>query len=278
MALDAQASLAPAQAAMESRPSWRFIAADLQRWAEYSGDYNPIHFDLSQARRLGMDELVVHGMLTMLPVKGFVSRHDVPEAGQWLRMRTLLRRPLPLGGAYSVAARSRRDGVAFSALCPDTDVEYLRGSCVPIDAPHAANDAEPTFATRTIDRGHALAFAEHYGAMDCPRWVGIDAIVFADFMRTQIEAMAAHVRSRSLEGVAVDGWDGPMVHSSHVVSFDRELLGEAQDRICDSELSYQVGQPELMRGAEQLICSITLTVLSSGRHVMTIDIGLVIKA
>lgn len=38
--------------------------ADLRRYAEASGDHNPIHLDDAAARALGLEGVIAHGMLT----------------------------------------------------------------------------------------------------------------------------------------------------------------------------------------------------------------------
>ena len=47
--------------------SVQYTLADANRWAEFSGDYNPIHFDLEQARLRG-EGLRVHGMRALLEI------------------------------------------------------------------------------------------------------------------------------------------------------------------------------------------------------------------
>lgn len=42
--------------------------ADLVRYAEASGDFNPIHLDETYARAQGLDGVIAHGMLTMATV------------------------------------------------------------------------------------------------------------------------------------------------------------------------------------------------------------------
>ena len=38
---------------------------DLIKYAKASGDYNPIHFDKNFANNIGLDNVIVHGMLIM---------------------------------------------------------------------------------------------------------------------------------------------------------------------------------------------------------------------
>lgn len=52
----------------EKLPPWtsrRFDLADLRRYAEVSGDDNPIHLDAALARQAGLEAPPVHGMLLM---------------------------------------------------------------------------------------------------------------------------------------------------------------------------------------------------------------------
>ena len=48
--------------------------ADLRRYAEASGDHNPIHLRDEAARELGLPGVVAHGMLTSALVIGEVAR------------------------------------------------------------------------------------------------------------------------------------------------------------------------------------------------------------
>lgn len=54
----------------------------LNRYADASGDHNPIHLDEEAARRVGLDGVIAHGMLSMAFLGQFVSQHiaDIPGA------------------------------------------------------------------------------------------------------------------------------------------------------------------------------------------------------
>lgn len=51
----------------------RITRDDLRRYAEASGDYNPIHLDDSAAQALGLPGVVAHGMLTSALAIGIVA-------------------------------------------------------------------------------------------------------------------------------------------------------------------------------------------------------------
>ncbi|MGP9418456.1 MaoC/PaaZ C-terminal domain-containing protein [Ewingella sp. AOP9-I1-14] len=49
--------------------SMQYQLQDAEQWAAFSGDNNPIHFNLAAARQLGLDVLCIHGMRAMLDIK-----------------------------------------------------------------------------------------------------------------------------------------------------------------------------------------------------------------
>lgn len=53
----------------------------LQRYAEASGDHNPIHLDEEAAHRVGLDGVIAQGMLSMAFLGQFITQHisDIPE-------------------------------------------------------------------------------------------------------------------------------------------------------------------------------------------------------
>jgi acyl dehydratase len=54
----------------------------LRRYAEASGDYNPIHLDEEAAHRVGLDSVIAHGMLSMAFLGQFIEQQmvDIPSA------------------------------------------------------------------------------------------------------------------------------------------------------------------------------------------------------
>ncbi|PKO88885.1 MAG: hypothetical protein CVU18_06005 [Betaproteobacteria bacterium HGW-Betaproteobacteria-12] len=52
---------------------------DLVRYAQASGDSNPLHLDLEFARQAGFDNLVVHGMLNMAHLGRLLTEHFPAE-------------------------------------------------------------------------------------------------------------------------------------------------------------------------------------------------------
>ncbi len=54
----------------------------LQRYAEASGDHNPIHLDEEAAHRVGLDSVIAQGMLSMAFLGQFINQQisEMPQA------------------------------------------------------------------------------------------------------------------------------------------------------------------------------------------------------
>lgn len=54
----------------------------LQRYANASGDFNPIHLDEEAARRVGLESVIAHGMLSMAFLGQFAAQQiaTIPDA------------------------------------------------------------------------------------------------------------------------------------------------------------------------------------------------------
>lgn len=74
-----------------------YTLADAQQWAAFSGDDNPIHFDLAAAREMGGGQLSVHGMRALLDVKRDVQSrlaYPISDPVHYVKCLVRLRRPL----------------------------------------------------------------------------------------------------------------------------------------------------------------------------------------
>ncbi|CAI1948736.1 MaoC like domain [Serratia fonticola] len=75
---------------------FNYTLRDAEEWAAFSGDYNPIHFDLQHVRKMGADQLSVHGMRAMLDVKRHLSAVllATPLEHDFYVFSTRMRRPV----------------------------------------------------------------------------------------------------------------------------------------------------------------------------------------
>ncbi len=74
----------------------------LRRYASASGDFNPIHLDEEAARRVGLDGVIAHGMLSMAFLGQFVNQQiaAIPNA-QLARLHVRFASMVRLGDTLS---------------------------------------------------------------------------------------------------------------------------------------------------------------------------------
>jgi acyl dehydratase len=91
----------------------------LRRYAEASGDYNPIHLDEQAARQVGLDGVIAHGMLSMAFLGQFVTQQIAIIPGARIedlkvRFLNMVRLGDTLTCQGKVKARTTRDDLSQS--------------------------------------------------------------------------------------------------------------------------------------------------------------------
>ncbi|MFW0766366.1 protein dehydratase [Trabulsiella odontotermitis] len=150
-----------------------YTLEDAHRWAAFSGDYNPVHFDEAWVKAQGGTALSVHGMLALLDVKRALS-HEVGSA-PFLNCTVRLRRPLLHDTTYLLTHDSARKGAAVV-----TDVlagqVFLTGQLIP------QTHFPPSAVThRTVLKSATLAALQEAFAPLLPaaqQWHFLDALLF----------------------------------------------------------------------------------------------------
>jgi hypothetical protein len=136
---------------------------------------------------------------------------------------------------------------------------------------------KPTImADSALDPAQFENFHRFYG--DSEGWVALDAVLFADFMRTKMEPLRDWARDRAGERMADGIEQSLIVHTSHTVTFASEACAPdgAAWRAGD-DLAYDMREPEVIVGDGQLICTVPLTVKADGCVVMAMELGLLLK-
>jgi hypothetical protein len=250
-----------------------FDMPEVERWAQFSGDRNPIHFDLAHARAAGVDALIVHGMLVMMPMKQALSQ-ATPPAG-WTKFRTLLRKPIAHGQRVVFDTRPAGEGLAFRLHDTSGQVEHFRGTYGRVDDPTSQLQGDVP-RVRPLDPAHLERFRAAYPDVR-ERWIALDAIVFSAFMRTRLLVVErlAHAHMLRLSGGAPVS--RVVVQSSHTVTFDAAFFDQDAEAGAWNRLSHALLTPELLAGGNQIGGVVTLPVMCDGRPVMLVEVGLVAR-
>lgn len=97
---------------------------DAQQWAAFSGDFNPIHFEMEAAAKLGISGLCVHGMRALLDIKtelGACLIDTLPPSGGFV-FSSRLREPVICEADYElkIVASTRNAQLQLNSTLRDS--------------------------------------------------------------------------------------------------------------------------------------------------------------
>lgn len=260
-----------------------FDQAAVDAWAAFSGDYNPVHFDLEHAQAAGLGGLIVHGMLALLPVKQALSRSlgaTQPSSEPWIKFRAVFRNPIPCGKESLLSLRGHGPKLEFRVRATEFEQEQFRGSLARIAAPRdetgTPGQAEALDRAGLAQRIRKLATVLP-GLEEC--WIALDAIVFAEFVRRKIgdiEAQVVPMLKASSDGRA----HGAAVYQlSHAVSFRGDLLHRLPSELEQLQpLTYRLpASVDATYANGQAVGTIEVPVFDASGLLMSVEIGLMAK-
>ncbi|MCR4436844.1 MAG: MaoC family dehydratase [Clostridiales bacterium] len=82
---------------------YKQITEDMVRsFADFTGDYNPVHIDDSYCKEHGLDSRIVHGMLTISFLSTFIGMHLPGNGAVWLSQRIDFIAPVKIGDTIKI--------------------------------------------------------------------------------------------------------------------------------------------------------------------------------
>jgi len=250
----------------------------VEQWAQFSSDRNPIHFDLAHARAAGLDALIVHGMLAMMPMKEAAAQAVAPDG--WMKFRTLLRNPIAHDRDVVFTTRPAAGGIAFRLHGMDVKaaagkLEHFRGTYGRAGDPSGQLQGV-TPRGKPLERAHLDRFFATYPHVR-ERWIALDAVVFSEFMRSRLHVLErlAHAHMLRLSGGTPAS--RVVVQSSHTVTFNAAFFEASPAADQWKQLIHALLTPELLASGNQVGGVVALPVLCAGRLVMLVEVGLVAR-
>jgi hypothetical protein len=261
---------------------WKFNASHIASWAKFSGDFNPIHFDLERARRAGSDAIIVHGMLPLLHVKQAIARRHAQQGhgGRWLSLKCRLKSPLAQGSAYQFSVREAGDKGKFAVERIVDNTPMIHGTfsmAVPIDA-HVET------AKLSLERDAVCEklgeFAHLFPTIDA-LWIALDGLAFSRFLSSEVPfEMAKGIgivpNAKSQEELMAKALTMQTFHAVHV---SPALLNKTISNHADiTAIEIRLPTPTALKnGPSELIGSHELDIYINGQFGMRTEIGLMLK-
>ena len=136
------------------RQPYRITPADVQKFAEISGDFNPAHFDEDYAKQTVFKQRIAHGMISVAKFSG-VFGMDLPGLGAiWGSQTAKFLAPVLLNTPYTAVARAKEKHekyVIFETWVEDAEGKRMlegEGTLSPI--PQKVKDAMDPLALAAL--------------------------------------------------------------------------------------------------------------------------------
>lgn len=232
-----------------------YTVRDAEQWAAFSGDYNPIHFDLDRALALGGDDLSVHGMRALLDMKQYLGATllQVSPQAECYAFNARLRQPLLCHKPYSMLLTGQPSGTKVSAkLVDDASGTVCFSAKLTAAKPQKQVTCDNAiFYSADELRELSLRFPQPDGSSVQP-WSFLDAVLFQRIVEApdtlrMIKAFFPMLQADSLGDIFSQV---PVVQTHHDVNFAAHLLTFDAGFHVDGGMHCAI-QPILVMGSEE---------------------------
>lgn len=262
--------------------SFIYSLRDAETWAKFSGDYNPIHFDHAEAKRLGLDGLCVHGMRAMLDIKTALSarmENDVSGA-EGFSFVSRLREPVLCDEPYQLALSEtvRRGHMQISGNLLGKDASAQASISSKLTGTGGVNFAQVTQAS-SLSAPTLRSFYQDFphGEKPVAVWNFMDAVLFRQLVQSSgtldtVRSILPEVRATCLSEVFSQV---QVVQTHHETRFSRSLLAADTETSCCEAFDYAV-LPTLVTGDKHsgLILLASLRAWRGDEPLMTVTVTL----
>lgn len=260
----------------------RYSLSDAERWAAFSGDYNPIHFDAAEAQRLGLTGLCVHGMRAMLDMKSALStsreKHGFTADG--LMFTSRLREPVLCDTLYQLPVHEtlRDDGVQLSA-----SLRHVQTQQASISSKLTATDAlvlPPVTQMNTLGAQEMATLHTQFlavGSPVVPAWSFLDAVLFRQLVNAPQTLETVHNLLPSVQATSLGDvfTRVQVVQTHHETHFSPQLLTQTEQGQYFGAIHYAI-RPTLVMGDKQrgLVLLAGIQAWQDGEPLMSVAVTL----
>lgn len=260
-----------------------FTVNDLNQWAAFSGDYNPIHFDRAAAQALGANNLIVHGMLAMMSIKQCLPKESCSEESgseerTGRRFVSHLKRPVLIDTSYGLSKKTTKRGEKYTLSPTAQTTPAIVGSyeVCPLPKWHSVQHKHPINTDEIA--GKKAQFIQLYGA-DTPAWICLDAVLFSLFLKHHLLEVLSHLNHSLSKENLFEQQIGALVQTTHTTYLCSSQLNTScgLNTKYDNPFFYQIDNIVFNENQDMAAGSVAIGLHENGVHVMTLELGLMVK-
>ncbi|ANI31131.1 hypothetical protein PL78_15050 [Yersinia entomophaga] len=252
-------------------------------WADYSGDYNPIHFSLSHAQAMGSANIVAHGMLALMHIQHRLSLDDIQPNQDWVAIKTLFRSPVLQKLHYELAIKKKNQRDYFLLFSEDRSCEAITGSRYKTHPMEKITEYSPedVLIEHSLYEEKKALFETTYPYFDSA-WLFMDSLVFTRFSQSEfLFVNICHLLNNPQIKQQSDLFaELRVLQTTHRVLVAPDFF-KVKISGLDSSLNirFRLCQPIMISSSQNIISSLfQLKVIINGQFVMQSDIGIQIQS
>lgn len=198
-----------------------------KRWANFSGDYNPIHFDLLAALKLKQTALIAHGMRVLADVQNeLISQSDIftPAHSTQVKFSAKFEKPVLCGMKYALLHTDGGLKATFRLIDSLTGVTHIRGTITKANYP----TFDDVIAERTLSKAYQNEVIQLWPAdIEQNYAVFLSSVMFRELFNVEDLFSSDFIN----ESIAV--------HSLSALLAEEKVLQTHYDFYCNSSLFYK---------------------------------------
>lgn len=262
-----------------------FCQEQINDWAKLSGDYNPIHFDSDYARGVGLDEIVVHGMLPLVHIKDEISKKvDSLAMQEWLTIKALFKEPVKRDSPHKfiVKEKSNRNRFKLSSVIDENSTyDTIVGTYTKVASENTNYNIVDEFSIDLdLYREKKNIFHKKYPEID-KAWVLIDALTFSQFLNNEVpfSIVKKYGCVENINNQKELMSSALTVQTSHTLSIESSFFSQKIHNFLDpEEIVCKLIEPVIISSdVGSLTGLIQFNIYINEKFLMTSEVGLLVR-
>lgn len=248
----------------------KYNAEDGSKWANFSGDRNPIHFDLAAAQEINQPALVVHGMRVLLDINDHLLPLLEAPAGIQDRVFHLTARfqaPLLCDVDYQLLTQQREKNHTFKIVHPETNKIFIRGY---IGHAHFSLAGDYLLSKTIPHELQSEARSQWPNEISANYIQFLSALMFRElFFIPDLLPAYFFCQHSTLNTLANLLSQAVVLQTHHEIYFDSSLLSRKESDMAGISLGFE--HPTIINSSDGWLCQIAVIAKEHGDIIMQIS-------
>lgn len=248
----------------------RYSHSDIEKWAECSGDRNKIHFDKSEAKRNGLKDIIVQGMLVLLDAKRALSPSILSDSS----INFFIKKPVTVNTDIIFDVKDVRKGKALKVYeSGDPESACVTATVLAKSVPELSATDNQIQLSKEFVKKYMDAIDKYYSDLD-ENWIVLDTLIFFMSFNQQKEDYF-YRQALKLTG-DTELSDVVTFHVCHKIFISKTLLNSNALRLQD--MSFVLEEKDVYVHDDSAYSTFNISVIENEKIIYQSSIGCMTQA